>query len=208
MRYKSRGQRYFGYEQSDQRLQHGLAGDWIGDGSGLVLRDRSGYQNHGVLTSGPKWSLGPQGRKHALAISGSAYVRVPNHNRLEVERTDAFTIATRVYFNAASSQMICGKVATGGTYRGWQIFSNWGADNTLISFFLRSTVGSNELMVSTPTGSIGINTWYDLVITYDGSSTPGGIHIYINNVDQALTTQANTLSATIANTSPLDIGRR
>lgn len=71
MRYKVRGQRYFDYAQSDQRLRAGLVGHWVGIGSGPTLHDVSGHRKHGTLINGPLWDLGQGKKRHALFFDGT-----------------------------------------------------------------------------------------------------------------------------------------
>jgi hypothetical protein len=62
---------------------------------------------------------------------------------------------------------------------------------------LRNTNSTNHLSVQGPTGNILLNTWYNIVVTYDGSSTPGGIKVYINGTSITLSTVTNTLTSSI-----------
>ena len=77
MRIHRRSQRYFGVEQLDQRLRHGLVGYWkFNEGSGLTACDLSGKRNHGTL-NGPKWSLGREHIGNALSFDGvDDYIRI------------------------------------------------------------------------------------------------------------------------------------
>lgn len=62
---------------------------------------------------------------------------------------------------------------------------------------LRNTNSTNHLAVQGPTGNVLINTWYNLVVTYDGSSTPAGIQAYLNGSVVTLSTVLNTLTSSI-----------
>lgn len=72
-------QRVFDSSQLDSRLKSGLITHYIGGGSGNTWIDKSGYGNHGVLTSGPIWSLSQDGVNNAVSLSGNNdYVSLPN----------------------------------------------------------------------------------------------------------------------------------
>lgn len=66
---------------------------------------------------------------------------------------------------------------------------------------LRNTNSTNHLSVNSPAGSIIPNTWYHIVVTYDGSSLNTGVKIYLNGTNQTLTTISNTLTSSILSPS-------
>lgn len=74
-----------------------------------------------------------------------------------------------------------------------------------LTFSLLSTAVTNELNV---TANLGLNdtVWHDVGITYDGSTNASGVTIYFNGVSVSTTTVYDTLSATIANSSEVNIG--
>ena len=91
--------RYFDAANIDPRLRAGLVGHWIGGGSGLTWMDRSGYQNHGTLTSGPTWGLGFGGKRDALFFDGvDDYV-----NAGSMAMLDAAPAATLAYWGYRSA---------------------------------------------------------------------------------------------------------
>jgi hypothetical protein len=55
-------------------------------------------------------------------------------------------------------------------------------------------------------GTVNLNEWHHITSTYDGSNTPGGMHIYIDGSDQALTVLRNNLTHSVLNNKPLHIG--
>ena len=93
MRIHRCSQRYFGVEQLDQRLRHGLVGYWkFNEGSGLTAQDLSGKRNHGTLINGPKWSLGREHIGNALSFDGvDDYVDCGNDVSLDIGGED-FTL--------------------------------------------------------------------------------------------------------------------
>ena len=67
--------------------------------------------------------------------------------------------------------------------------------------------GASAIEVST-TESLSSNVWHQVVISYDGSRTAGGLSVYADGALLAFETRRNTLQGTIRNDEPLRIGRR
>jgi hypothetical protein len=64
---------------------------------------------------------------------------------------------------------------------------------------LLGTGGNSDVFVSTP--GVANNAWHYVVATYSGTSTAAGIQIYIDGVQQTLTTSVNDLKTSILNNS-------
>jgi hypothetical protein len=65
--------------------------------------------------------------------------------------------------------------------------------------------GTNEIQMQT--GSVvPTSTWYFVVVTYDGSKSASGVHIYVDNVDQAMQVDQNSLTDSTANSADFTIG--
>lgn len=132
------------------------------------------------------------------------YINCGNDSTLNFERTDSFSVSCWVNISAlASSQMLSKSLPLGALgHRGWYFGLN-GSNN--ISLFI-SNQKTNRIVVRT-NNTYTTDTWYNIIITYDGSSSASGCHIYVNNTDETLTTTNDTLSATILNSEPFEIGR-
>lgn len=109
------------------------------------------------------------------------------------ERTDAFSVS---YWALPRSASLTGgslrKNLQSGNFRGWLTqVSALKPEFALIS----AVAGSNYLHMQT-TLPIRNGVWNHIVYTYDGTSAPGGVKIYVNGVSVALTTLVNGLSAT------------
>jgi len=124
-------------------------------------------------------------------------------NILAYERTQALSFSCWVTpISLASPIFLLVKRTTAAGQRGWQfVISSLGNG---CSFF--NTVTTNGLNVRGVT-ALTTGTLYHLCITYDGSSTPAGIKVFINNVeDVGYTTVQNNLSATIITSVNLKSG--
>lgn len=57
-------------------------------------------------------------------------------------------------------------------------------------------------------GVLSVDTWYHLVVTYDGSADAGGVSMYINTAIQTNDVIVNNLTTTTTNTNAFQIGIR
>jgi hypothetical protein len=117
-------------------------------------------------------------------------------------RTNSFTLSG--WFRATSLLTVgffAGTKVNTGTAAGWALWHNAGGTIT----FDISSSGSSQLRVTTTAPAIATNMWYHISVTYNGSSTPGGVVIRVNDSAQGLTTNINTLTTNPA-AQPFDIG--
>jgi hypothetical protein len=66
--------------------------------------------------------------------------------------------------------------------------------------------GGNAINVYGPVASVTVNTTYHGCVTYDGSRTAAGTHVYLNGTEGAHNVPVDNLSSSIANTKPVYIG--
>jgi hypothetical protein len=87
-------------------------------------------------------------------------------------------------------------------------------NNTGFGLGANNTGKINFSLVSTPLSALSVETtaaftdgnWHHVVCTYNGSSSAAGVEIYVDGVEQGLTTIFNTLSASTVNTESLFLG--
>lgn len=119
--------------------------------------------------------------------------------------TDTFSFSAWTYFNTSDYQMILSKQETSsGDFQGYSIrkFTN----NKVFFQLVFNSQDQIQVEIVTP---INIQEWYNIVVTYDGSSGAAGVNIYINGVQQALNILFNTLAfKSTINTTPLILGGR
>ena len=194
MRIHRCSQRYFGVEQLDQRLRHGLVGYWkFNEGSGLTACDLSGKRNHGTLINGPKWSLGREHIGNALNFDGvDDYVDCGNKPSLNI--TGAITIEAWMKANSLSDNRFLLSKRYATSYYIQPLSSGaveCGGKNAITS------------KATTPTGSVTTGAWYHVVFVYD--TTVSIIRIYVNSVLKIEET-GNT-GGIGSNDEPFEIGR-
>jgi concanavalin A-like lectin/glucanase superfamily protein len=142
----------------------------------------------------------------ATAFGGTdEYATVGDVAPLRKERTDTLSILARVRTSSAASQIICGKMGNLTANRGYDLHM---ANSGRFTFNLNNDVGAVNFLSMRTVNPFNDGQWHDVLVTYNGTSGPAGVHIYVDGSDQALTTVQNSLSATIANSDAFLIGAR
>ena len=116
------------------------------------------------------------------------------------EITDSFSASAWVKLDTLGTQRgIVGKFTSGAL--GWHMR----IQSTNIIRFVFATNGSNYFGADSTT-TLATDTWYHVVITYDGSQANTGMKIYINGSLETMTTLGGGTVTTIVNTIPNHIG--
>jgi len=89
----------------------------------------------------------------------------------------------------------------GGVLQGFNIYWNDGTEE--LRFFIRDA-NSNVIQVATSI-ILDDDNYHHIVVTYDGSSTANGMHIYIDNIENSYILNNNTLTGTTVNSEYLNI---
>ena len=203
-------------ETDHANLREGLVGAWCPSiaGSGNLLPDQSGYGNHGTLTNmaSDDWVSGQYGR--ALDFDGvDDLVEIENESRFDFERTNRFSVCfwARLSTLTPVAQIVASKLRPTSPNEGYEIrfFNDAAGNSNAISFILASNVGGgNFLTVIAAAGALTVNSWFHVGVTYDGSSSAGGVRIFLNGVELATTIGSNSLSSSVLNDFQLRLGQR
>ena len=187
----------------------GLVGWWkMDETSGTSAADSSGNNNTGTLTGGPTWTAGMDGGALGFSQSSYQYVDVGNSSYLNFERNQPFSLAAWVNYTDTSANgyfPLITKQVNAGNFPGYLIDANMPNNKINVSLQGTSATG-NQILVMSPSGSFTPDVWHHVVMTYDGSSTAAGVHVYIDGVDQTLTVQYDALSSSILNSADMTIG--
>lgn len=128
---------------------------------------------------------------------------LPNNINFDFEYTDSFSLSLWVKFdNVSGSKTILNKYQPSVPLVGYALESS----NSKVRFFLISGAGYLSVLSTT---SLSIGTWYNLIVTYDGSNNINGLNIYINSSIDNTVVQSNiplTTSMQVPD-RPLEIGR-
>jgi hypothetical protein len=179
-----------------------------GDGTATVY-DLSGLDHHGTLLGtapGDAWE--ENGGARCLHLQ-NGYINIGHYEVFDFERTDPFSLAAWVFIPAGHTAGIdlLAKLQSASPFRGYEIRINPSLTETLMH--VMNTFGSNDLTKRVTFGTFNpLGAWRHIAISYDGSSTPGGLLMYWNGVLRSAGTVTNNLSSTIRNTVPLQIGAR
>jgi len=161
----------------EDTFTRGLVAYWSFDeGSGNIVYDASGNNNHGSLINGPKWTQGKIGG--ALQFDGvNDYVEVPDSESLDI--TKAITVGAWVYPRARQSVYDRdGIVIKGGAY----YLTITPSGKVAVHFYGLTSPGYHDSNQIVP-----LNQWSHIATTYD--SATGKIRIYINgSLDREITT--------------------
>jgi hypothetical protein len=164
--------------------------------------DMSGNGNNGTLVNGPGYSSQNGG---SIVFDGSNdYVNCGNI--LNFERTNSFSISCWVNMTSlASIGAFFTKTQGAPAYTGYYFGHETTGD---LTFILRNTFSTNQLLVRTPTGQLIANRWNNIVVTYSGNSLETGISFYTNSNLQPNIVGSSNLTNTILTSANVNIGAR
>ena len=180
-----------------QACPSGMVSYWnFDEGTGTTAAD-SVDNNPGTLINGPVWTTGKVGG--ALSFDGvNDYLTLGSSSAFNFERTNPFSVSlwVKADANVAAWSSLISKMVVGGTWTGWIVELD---PNYKISFALVSSWSSNVLRQVSTGQAINDNLWHHVVATYDGSSSPSGMKIYVDGIPQSTNNDFNSLSASIQN---------
>lgn len=197
-----------GWWQFDE-CQGTTAYDASGNGNNATMTFGGGtYTQAGTCTSGTAsdaWYGGAVGKFNsgiALDLTTDT-IDMGNVSLYSFERTNAFSTSTWLKTSSDSPMTLLAKQNSIAPFNGWSVQTGTGG---FIYFQLTNTYSSNILEMKTNNVSYADGNWHNVITTYDGSSSPSGVHVYFDGKDQTLNTDFSSLSATIVNSLPVTIG--
>ena len=120
------------------------------------------------------------------------------------ERTDAFSVSAFIHADsfADGSTSIKAILANyDNNSRGWYIATQ--GNSSPANLWMDINPGANGMRTQTTSTVISTNTWYNVVGTYDGSSTQVGITLYLNGYTTPSEAGSNSsISGTIKTNGP------
>ncbi len=199
----------------------GLVGYWnFNEGTSTIATDFSGRGNFATTvnmalppTSTSGWGTGKRGG--GLNFDGTNdYVSIANEQNFDFDQTNAFSISSWVYRNAATDEdAIFEKVVqTGGLYTGYALFVVQPAGDpqclagNCLKFAIVIADGS-AIVATSSAGALTTGRWNHVAITYSGSANRTGMKIYLNGVDRTTESYSDVLpGGSMLNNAPLYIG--
>ena len=141
----------------------------------------------------------------SLNFGGNTWAGLAKPANFSFDRTDSFSLSGWFKVASNSGGTLLSKFP-GPPTPGWLLMQEAGSSAPGFQLILFGGTGGGGLSVETPAVTIG--TWHYVVVTYSGTSSAAGIHIYVDGVNQPLTTLNNTLTASILNSSAAAINGR
>ena len=167
-------------------------------GAAPQMNDSTSNANHATMNGSVQASQQQPGEiDGSVNFEGNTWASMANPANFSFERTDSFSLSGWV--NIASN--------TGGTLlakfapppgAGWTFGQFAGATSPVLSLGLFGSGSTTGALVETPALTMG--AWHYVVATYSGTGTTAGINIYVDAVNQPLTTLTNNLASSIVNT--------
>jgi mono/diheme cytochrome c family protein len=123
----------------------------------------------------------------------------------DFEKTDGFSYGGWIRADRAGVYGgIIAKMDEKDAYKGWDLFQ---ADRSL-AVHIVSKWPTDALKVSTKKPVLKPGQWQHVMVTYDGTSKPGGVKIYIDGVMEPLKTDTDGLQGSIRTATHLRVGQR
>jgi hypothetical protein len=182
-------------------LRQGLVGAWCPSlgASGYRLIDRSGNNNHGVLTGmdpGTDWVASGSGL--ALDFDGvNDYVNLGQSTAFQLNFSSRFSISAWIRTTASSGGII-GKRVVAGWY-----FSIDGSN--IIGLNLQGSV-STAIVVNSVASGVCDGNWHQVCCTYTGNSNASGIALFVDGRQVSTTTVLNSATGSLLNAIDTTIG--
>ncbi|MEE3372286.1 MAG: DUF1553 domain-containing protein [Planctomycetota bacterium] len=152
----------------------------------------------GTITGSVKRVTG----KFQRAVQFDGKTHIDLGDRLQLERTDAFSYGAWVY-PTGSGGAILSRMDDAADYRGWDLFL--AGDYPEFHMIHQWPGNAIHAKAAKP---LPAGEWTHLFVTYDGSSKASGFQLYFNGVAQEVNVTRDGLTATIQTEKPFHVGRR
>lgn len=187
-----------GYEDFNEYWPLDIYAVWhLNEASGTFVEDSSGNERDGTTQNmeDGDWVTGKM--NNGLQFGGTDE-GVDCGTIAPFERTDKFSLAC--WFNHDD---VSGGYDLLGKWDGSKGYLVFLTSAKRVGVYLKGSTGIIDV-ASTSTGLV--EDWHHLVVTYNGSSTAAGVHIYIDGVDETLLVATDNLTTSILNTSDFQLG--
>lgn len=171
-----------------------IVGRWAFGSQGTALPSTS----KPVANGNPAFDIGRS--TGSVVTTMDAYLDLGDQGNFE--KGDAFSFGAWVYPEDGNGSPFA-RMDTTKDFRGWDLFM----DSGVVMVHLIDKWPENALKVFTKS-RVPLKAWSHILVTYDGSSKPAGIKIYINGKSAELGTERDALSGSIKTDVHLIVGRR
>ena len=177
----------------------------LNEATGSSAADSSGNGRTGTAVNmeNGDWQAG---KLNNCLVFGGTDEYIDCQDIADFERTDAFSLECWFKTSNGATQDLLARRDNAGALAGYAI--QMSATGEVWVVLCNNNGGGNRLIVYTNNSGFNNNAWHHLIVTYDGSSSPSGINIYIDNSLEGIFTFADGLSASITASSDFMIGAR
>jgi hypothetical protein len=137
-------------------------------------------------------------------FEGNTWASLANPANFSFERTDTFSLSGWFKIASNSAGTLLAKFLNGNA--GWALLQDPGSAGPVFYFGLFGAGESSSALARTPTVTTG--AWHYVVATYSGTGTVAGMNVYVDGVNQPLTTGTNNLATSILTTATPAINGR
>jgi len=170
----------------------------LNENVGTNISDSSGYGRNGIAINNPLWVIGKL--NYSLQFNGvNQYIDFGDIVNFERNQSASYEF----WFNTSESglEMVMSRYNS-TSLKGLMIYLSAGQ----LLFDIRGS-SSGYLAVKT-NATFFDNKWHHGIITYDGSSSPAGVRIYVDGTPQNTTIAKDTLASSTLCSMPFYVGRR
>jgi hypothetical protein len=166
-------------------------------GAAPQLNDSTAHANNATMNGSVLASQQQPGEiDGSIDFNGNTWAGLANPSNFNFERTNSFSLSGWFKIAPNSPGSLLTKTAAVAN-SGWMLFQSPGASSSNIALGLYGSGGNNNAIAETPAVTVG--AWHYVVATYSGTSTVAGMKIYVDGVNEPLTTVSNALASTILN---------
>ncbi len=174
----------------------------LNEGEGNRFRLEVGPTAEATSVKPPEWK--PDGRLGPAAVLTTD--TTPNLGDIgDFERDQPFSYGAWVRVPGAGTfQSVLARMDQGSDFRGWDLFTH----DRNYAVHIVNRWPANALKVVTTDNPLQPGEWQHVFVTYDGSSKPAGLRIFINGRPARTRGETDTLTDSIRTTVPLRVGQR
>jgi hypothetical protein len=141
----------------------------------------------------------------SINFEGNTWAGLSSSSSFSFERTDSFSLSGWYKIGSNTIGALMTKMPQPAN-AGWELVQFQGASSPQIALGLFGTNAATGALAETPQVSMGV--WHYVVATYSGTGNVAGMTIYVDGVQQTLTTMANNLATSILNNDAPAINSR
>jgi hypothetical protein len=170
--------------------------------------DSAAGAHHGTMSgtlNASQQQAGEVGGSLSFA-SAKAWGGLANPADFSFERTDSFSLAGWFKVGGNNSGTLLSKLDS-SSKTGWGLFQFTSSTTPRLALGLQGNGSTNNFAMA-ETAPVSTGTWHYVVVTYSGTSTVAGMNIYLDGVNQPLTTISDTLTVSIVNSNPAALNGR